>query len=250
MDKTEYLSNIPSSVIQTIYKCLSEAVGEDYQEAESHLNLETHISKPFLIWDLTYRNLINAFSDGNVLYSTKKQGMWEIMLLYDKNSKLLFSFMKDTRFRTIRQSKRGKQPQYIRAVLTLNAKLQAKVKQQRMFDDNLEDTSEITLLLDNLCMNFTEQVLNEAQHHALIVFSTSFGRITSLQANILDRNLDVVEERDWLDTTKPVMSNEVETTDKGNVANNQPILTDKAKRRLEQKELVELKSTEKDAVLS
>lgn len=250
MDKQSDLATVSTEVIQKIYQCLFQAVGEDYQEAESHLNLETHVSKPFMIWDLIYRNLIHIFSGSNMLYSTKKRGMWEIMLLYDKDSKMLLSFMKDTRFKTIQNKKRGQRPQYIRAVLTLNSDLQAEVKQQRLFiNEEVVDDSELEVLLDKLCMNFLEPVVSEILHHTLIVFSTNYGQIASLKACVLDKDLDVVDERDWLGCVKPILSNEVGKATKEDALRKQPVITEKAMRRIKQKELVGLKSDEekKDA---
>ena len=247
MDKQNGLDNVSTEVIQKIYQCLFQAVGEDYQEAENHLNLETHVSKPFMIWDLIYRNLIHIFSGSNVLYSTKKRGMWEVMLLYDKGSKMLLSFMKDTRFKTIRNVKPGQRPQYINAVLTLNSNLQAEQKQQKLFvDEEINDCSEFKTLLDELCMNFLEPVVGEIQHHALIVFSTDYGQITSLTAYVLDKDLDVVSERDWLDCARPIMSNTVEKATEEDISHKQPVLTEKAKKRIKQKELVGLKSNEEE----
>lgn len=243
------LSSVSSDVIQKIYQCLFEAVGEDYQEAESHLNLETHVSKPFLIWDLIYRNLIHTFTGSNVIYSTKKRGMWEVMLLYDKCSKTVLSFIKDSRFSAIRKAKAGQQPQYIRALLTLNSGLQAKRKQQRLFPDHVfrDDSSELAVLLDDLCKNFMEPVLGEIPNHVMVAFSANYGQITSLKAYVLDKDLDAVDEEDWLERSKPILSNEVvKATDETLIK--QPRLKKKAMERVHQKELVGLKQSkdEKD----
>lgn len=248
MGQQHDLDKIPAEVIQNIYQCLFQAVGEDCQEAESYLGLKTHISKPFMKWDLIYRNLIRIFSDSNVLYSTKKRGMWEVMLLYDKNSKMLLSFMRDTRFKNIQKAKRDHQPQYMRALLTLNSDLQSEVKQQRLFvDENTStdgDTQQLKELLNALCMGFMEPVIGEIKHHALVVFASNYGQITSLRACILDSDLDVVSEQNWLNVSKPIMSNEVEKVSKDDTKHKHPELTERAKQRIKQKELVALKVDE------
>lgn len=244
MDQQNDLDRISTQAIQKIYQCLFQAVGEDYQEAESYLELETRISKPFMIWDLINRNLIRNFSESNVLYSTKKRGMWEVLLLYDKDSKMLLSFMKDTRFKDIRKAKQGNQPQYIRALLLLNQNLQAKIKQLALFDipEFDCDNTQLKILLDSLCANFMEPVISKVKHHALIVFSSSYGQLTSLKAYVLDSDLDVVSEKDLLDVSKPIMSNEIDKVSKYDMKHNQHKLTEKANRRLKQKGLIALKS--------
>lgn len=248
MNKLNNLDNISPEVIQKIYQCLFQALGEDYQEAESHLNLETHVSKPFLIWDLIYRNLIQVFSESNVLYSTTKRGMWQVMLLYDKSSNMLLSFMKNMRFKTIRQGKLDEQPQYIRALLTLNADLQAKNIQPKLFEyeSNIDDCddSELNELLNELCLNFSEPIKSEIKHHALVVFSADFGAINELKAYVLDKNLDVVAGQDWLSRVKPILSNEVERATTEEVSRKPLELTDKSMQRIKQKELVGLRDNE------
>ena len=48
------LDGISLDVKQKIFECISQAVGEDRQEADAHLGLRTHVSGPFLNWDLIY----------------------------------------------------------------------------------------------------------------------------------------------------------------------------------------------------
>lgn len=63
------LDGISQDVKQKIFECISQAIGEDRQEADAHLELRTHVSGPFLNWDLIYRNLMNSFGNENVKYS-------------------------------------------------------------------------------------------------------------------------------------------------------------------------------------
>lgn len=229
---------------QKIFECLSQAIGEDRQEADAVLDLKTHVSDAFLNWDLIYRNLINAFTKGNLLLSTSKRGMWEVLLLLDEQSGLLLSFMRDTRFKTIKKSKHKNQPQYIRSLVSLNAELQAANKQQSLFDaDEPEDETQLSHILNELCAGFEQKIDSTVANHTLVVFSNHYGRIDSLKAYILDRDLDVVYEQDWLDSVKPIMSNAIETVDhKDN--HHAPVLKQKALERLHEKELVALKEQE------
>lgn len=89
------------------------------------MELKTHVSGPFLNWDLIYRNLINAFGSDNVniKWSTTIRGICTVLLLYDVESGLLISFMQDTRLESIKHLKEKKQPQYIRSLIALNNEL-------------------------------------------------------------------------------------------------------------------------------
>lgn len=69
--------------------------------------------------------------------------------------------------------------------------------------------------------------------------------LSSLKAYILDKDLDVVCEQDWLNTVKPVMSNTIETAEQ---SHDGPALSlkPKATKRLKEKELVALKEQESE----
>ena len=69
--------------------------------------------------------------------------------------------------------------------------------------------------------------------------------MSSLQAYILDCDLDIVEQQNWLDMAKPVMSNEIETAEQ---EHNKSTITLKSKAtdRLKEKGLVALKEKEKE----
>lgn len=69
--------------------------------------------------------------------------------------------------------------------------------------------------------------------------------LSSLKAYILDKDLDVVCEQDWLNTVKPVMSNTIETAEQ---CHDGPALSlkPKATKRLKEKELVALKEQESE----
>ena len=56
------LNSISQDVKQRIFECISQAIGEDKQEADAHLELRTHVSSPFLTWVLIYRNLMNSLN--------------------------------------------------------------------------------------------------------------------------------------------------------------------------------------------
>lgn len=243
MNKT-LLDAVQQKNKQKIFEYLSQAIGEDRQEADAILGLHTHVSDPFLNWDLIYRNLINAFSESEVKYSICKRGMWEILLLYEKSSGLLLSFMRDTRFQAIKKLKVNNQPQYIRSLILLNSELQASEKQQSMFEiSESEDEIHLKRILDELCAGFEEKIDDTLVKHALVVFSNQCGGLSSLKAYVLDHDLDIVCEQDWLDAVKPVMSNEVETANDRSVSHS-PVLKQKSLDRLHKKELVALK--EKD----
>ena len=184
------------------------------------------------------------------MYATKKRGMWEILLLYDKESNMLLSFMRENRLKNIRKANQKLQPQYIHALLMLNQRLQAKAKQQTLFDmEKLDrDDRQLLTMLNSLCENFNEPIMGSIGHHALVVFATNSGQLCSLKAYVLDSDLDIVSEQDWLDQSKPIMSIAIDSVSKDDEKRIQRPLTKKATERLKQKELVAAKALEESSI--
>lgn len=213
------LEKFKPEIIQKIFECLSQAIGEDSQEAKFYLNLIPNmaVSAPFLNWDLFYRNLIKTFDDENVIYSVTRRGMWVVLLLYDIESGLVFSFMKDIRFNTIKRSKNKKIPKYIRSLINLNSELESQNKQLTFLSDSKDqddcDKSELIKILNDLCSNFVDSIDYALSRHVIITFSDLYGRISSLNAYVLDNDLDIVYEQDLLNVVKPVMSNGIDIVD-------------------------------------
>ena len=236
------LDSVSKKVKQKIYECISQAICEDRKEANAVLDLRTHVSDPFLNWDLIYRNLMNSFPMDNIVYSSKKQGMWEVLLLCEENNGILISFMKNTRFKSIKNSKSRNQPKYIQALLTLNSDLQAKEKQESFFEINEnEKVSELLKKnLNEMCLGFGKGS-DEFKRHILVVFSNDYGNLSSLDAYILDRDFDIVYEQNWLNDTKLIMTTLIEGNEKSNTQNNHLVLKRKSYERINNKELVTLK---------
>jgi hypothetical protein len=240
------LDSIPKHIIQKIFQSIFSAGGEDYQEAENYLDLQTHISKPFVKWDLFHRNLIRNFSESKVLFSSNKRGMWEVLLLYERESRMLLSFMSDARFKEIQRNEPEARPKYIQALTLLNEKLDAKRRQKALFDaeESDGDTEELRTLLNSLCNGFTEPVDDQINHHVLVVFSSNYGQVTSLKAYVLDSDFGIVYEQDWLDKAKPILSIEVGKISRDETEYIKPKLTAKATKRMRPKELVSLRTSD------
>lgn len=239
------ISQITGATVQSIFQCLSQGFGEDYLEADSHLGLITHVSKSFLKWDLFNRNLFIQFASGDILHSFYKRGMWELTLLYSHESNLLMSFMSKNRFRSIQNKRKKEWPLYLRALLTLNAHLQAAIEQQRFFEDDESENQEyFAHLLNMMCSSLGENGDHTNWRHALVVFDPKYNQISSLNAYVLDANMEIVEECNWLNVVKPVIPNMIETMAQSVTVSKQPILKEKALARMHKKQLVSLKSGE------
>lgn len=246
---SDLLDKISQPVRQTIFECISQALCEDLQEANAYLDLKTRISKPFLRWDFINRNLITEFGKDNVKvkYATAVRGMWTVLLLYDVESGLLISFMSNTRLEAIKHLKDDERPKYIRSLIALNRELHALNEQVTFFEETkcsyVQNEADWIGIFDSLCAGFDCQINHSELNHIIVSFSSNFESLSSLKASVLDGNFKTVEQQNWFDMAKPVMSNEVETVE---CEHDKPTITlkSKAKDRLKEKGLVEIREKE------
>ena len=206
------LDGIPAKNRQEIYECISQAIGCDLQETTAKMEARTQTAVPFIKWDLVYRNLMNYFDSENLLYSSVKRGCWVVLLLYYPELDLLLSFMKKKRFSSLRASNSKKRPAYLKALVSLNSKIQADYQQESFFEGtSCAVNPEAVKILGELCQGFNSPVNKENLKHAVVVFDENGHRITELNAYILNGSFEILCHLDFLEKVHPVMDNSIES---------------------------------------
>lgn len=243
------LNRIPRSFIETVYRGIEQAHAKDYPEYEQSANLVTHNAKSFQQWDYLNRNLKQALDDDNVVFFSQKQGMWEFILIYEKESNMLISLMRETRFKTLQKSWKRQKVQYIETLLQLNYDFQAPNKPLDLFpcDKNPILNEKAAVLLDSICATLKKANIEQIHNHVLVVFDTAFGQLGTLNAYILDSDFEAVERFNWLNFCKPSLDLPEQVSEE---EHNQikPKLTEKAQKRIKEKSLVALRSLENSVI--
>ncbi len=243
------LFTIPSELIQDVYQCMDQGFFEDYSEAEGKLGFVTHNSRAFLRWDLFNRNISLRIPSTKRICKFPKRGTWELNLLFELEQKIVISFMSQQRYSQILKARHTKWPQYLQALLMLNVELHAPIKQTRMYDEDEPNTLYCMQILDNLCSGIDNKNNQSSWRHILVVFDAKYGRIASLVAYLLDRDMDIVEQQDWLNVVKPIISNTIDTVEPDVLSIPKTILKPKALKRIQHERLVSLR-IEKGHIIS
>lgn len=237
MANTELLNSILDHWKQNIYEALFQAMGEDYQAIRASMDLQTNNSGPFTKWDLAFRNLISFFKRENIPYVISQRGSWSFILVYDEINNIVISFMRKSRYKTLTESHGQKNPQYISELLELNKNLES--RQPSLFDEkgnnnNIQISDKLREALNELCINWKERRNN--LRHVLVVFDYQSNAIQFLKAYLLDKRMNIIEENNWLEAVKPVISNEIsEVTDASVVDNSNVMLNKKSFERIKDK---------------
>lgn len=199
------LENLSPELPQLIANSITLASGADINEIYRGQNFKTHNSKPGLIWDCIIRN-ISAQLPNDVLSSIAKCGTWEILLLYCQRSKTLITLMRNTRFNDLKNGSKKDLPHYLKAILSLNRDLDADSDQLSLslFDaKNYEEDFHHHVLA--LCSGFEFSVAHEVERHALVVFETDLGILSSLDVYAMTPMMEKAERLDWLNLSKPII---------------------------------------------
>lgn len=227
--------NIP--FFQKIYVAVSEARAEDYQEFISSRKLVTNNHKMSLMWDLTNTNIKERLISEDIEIAVAKQGCWGFLLILDKKENCLYTLMNNKRFEEIILNPK-KAPLYLQALVILNEELG--FANTPLFD--FEDNNKLKLLLNKLCNNFLSNNDFSKIHYNIITFSTENDSVTSLELNILDKELNQLKRINLTDLIRqPIMPNNV---NESNFVENQiPMLKlkKKAETRKGEKEKISIK---------
>lgn len=189
---------VDSKIKAIITQCISDAVGDKIREDVRLHGLRTQNSIPTRIWDLLNTDLCHHFNSPDCMAYTSKRGPWEMILVYEKQSGFLYTFMREKRFTEIRAKvgKRRRMHYVDMLVRHLNPDLRAPVGQMSMFPVHFDDETQLAESVRTLLANLLEDGA-VVRRHVLVLFESARFILTSVRAVMVDTNLDIVIEQDW-----------------------------------------------------
>lgn len=240
---------ISSEVRDTIMRSISEAVGDLIKEDVRRNRLRTHNGNGGRIWDFLNTELCEGFDSPDCMAYVTQRGPWEMVMVYERESKRLFTFMREARFATIRKETCKRRRMHYLDMLTrhLNKDLLAPVGQTTMFENEFVDQDDLHELVSRLLRDLQRDGVI-IERHVLVLFESQNYQLTSARAVMLDSNLDIVAEENWsskITAQDSVIADVVEApNDPANDPNHGLRLTSKAAAR--KKEKVRLKENESE----
>ena len=189
---------VDSNIKAIITQCISDAVGDKIKEDIRLHGLKTQNSTPTRIWDLLNTDLCRHFNGPDCMAYTSKRGPWEMILVYEKQSGFLYTFMREKRFSEIRAKvgKRRRMHYVDMLVRHLNPDLKAPIGQTSMFPIHFDDEAQLAESVQALLVNLLEDGA-VVRRHVLVLFESSRFILTSVRAVMVYTNLDIVAEKNW-----------------------------------------------------
>ena len=226
--------NISDDFIKKVVSCINSAVTDDIIQdtRQANMNRSTMNSYSFRIWDLINRNVCNTFNgDPNVVVGFTKRGIWNFTPIFDKKTSMLFTLMREERFRAVKYDKRNREHYVYELARIFNVDLEPQQQSFFELDSNLEKTKGSVRRVCNDLLISTEMV----KHHAIVLFSSHDGLLNSVRFCMINCNFEECETMSWNDYIGVSESIVVEQTTNDDHKQNNPTMglsyTPKAKKK-------------------
>lgn len=190
--------DIPVALAQEIVSKMYAVGDEMRMEARRNIyTTQNHVKSKF--WDILNTRICEALNSPNCMSVVKRRGFWELVLNYYKPSGLIFTFMREQRFKTLQTEikKRGRMTYVDLLVRHLNRNLLAPIGQMSIFPVEFSDEAQLSDKVQSLLSSFQNED-TFISHYVIILFDCdSSYELRQVRAVLVDPNLDVVEEIPW-----------------------------------------------------
>lgn len=196
------LDHIGFSVSPQIRNCIiqstSDAVGDLIKEDVRRYRLRTRNGNAGRVWDFLNTSLCESLDSPDCMTYVVNRGPWEMVIIYEKKTKRIYTFMREARFATIRHDTPKRRRMHYLDMFTrhFNSDLLAPIGQTHMFTKEFADEHELSELVGKMlyALQADGAVIDR---HVLVLFDCRNYQLTSIRAVMIDSNLDIVAEEDW-----------------------------------------------------
>ena len=213
------------ALIAKMVRCIEDAVGDDIRADIRQHDLQTKNSVPSRIWDLLNTNIIKTLDTEDCTIAKAHRGPWEMLVVYEKSTHCIFTFMREKRFAELRNRQHKRRCMHYIDMLArqFNADLLADQQQLSLFPNTFSDEDRLPELVQTMLSDL-EGGVEVVRHHVLVLFDTVGYQLTHVRAVMVTPSLDIAQnsEQDWSQYIAADESTVVEKVPNSNVPGNQP----------------------------
>lgn len=221
--------DVVEKIVDAIYNAVTTDIAEDLQRAGLYEKTSNSVSQR--IWDLINRNITNIQLP-NLITGYTHRNPWNIVTAFDKSTAVLYSFMREARFKEIAKHQQ-KHVHYLQA-LTSGFNNDVEVEQMSFFSEEQPDQFEVARTIHQIVedLNIPETIV---RGHVLILFESKHEILHGVRACLVNGDLDICASIDLshlIAASSPVVVDEaVIPESKANDSAQKLRLTPKAKKR-------------------
>lgn len=217
--------NFKPELISTIVRCVEDAFGDDILADIRRHDLQTKNSIPSRRWDLLNTNLIKNLDIEDCPIIITKRGPWEMVVVLEKSTQCILTFMREKRFSELCKSKRNRQNMHYIDMLSqhFNKDLRSNQQQLNFSHYTFSDENRLAEQVQEMLHDF-ESNSEIIRHHVLILFETVGYQLTHIRAVMLTPSLEIAQnsEQDWSQYIASDESTVVEKVTNPSAPGNQP----------------------------
>lgn len=234
-----------TQIVAAINTAISENIYEDYQRSElDHLKSNSFYQR---IWDYINNNL-SKIDLPNITGGFTKHGLWNAYSLFDKETGLIYSFLREKRFYEIARKITAYPQHYVRVLAAQgNSDLQPT---QMTFFSMEPDQTKSEYIFEQVCSNLMITP-DMVKGHRVILFNGYNGILTSVQCCMVDWAFEIHDSIDltsYINVYEPVIVEEIsDPISKTNNPSQGLKLKPKAKEKIALKNNLDLKKEENNS---
>jgi len=204
MNKTSLCDEIKTDpLIRTVVACIKQATDDDVKRYLDEFHPGTTNGLPHQIHDWINGHLRDHVTSNKVYTMEIKRASWRGRLIIDEEHKYVYSIMRIDRLKSLRKEKRNS-PHYLHTIVgSLNKELEAENKQLSIEAYDYSRFSQEELESDYTRLFGNKVNPSEGYKHCLILFATRKTELYDVRLCIVDKDLDVVEDKPLIDFIKP-----------------------------------------------
>lgn len=184
---------------------------ERFNEHMGNTGTVTNMGYTGTKWDMINTECRDALPEKKYDVVVCKRGVWQLILMYDKDTKTLYTLMKEKRYEEVCKTVKSNKVHYLEAIATVNKGLVEERQEQIAFFEGFNE-----LKVEKM-KNTVEQLLNkidgEVKKHVLITFTDKSLELCSISALIVTPSLQILCKEDWTEYIEPKYSLDVSTID-------------------------------------
>lgn len=190
---------------------------EKFEEYISNNKTITKIGHMGTKWDMINTECQKAMLKSEYDVVVCKRGIWQLLLMYDRNTNTLYTLMKEKRYEDLCKTVKGNKVHYLEAITTVNKDLlKEKHEQVTFFEEfNKLKMEKMETTLKQLLNNIDGQV----KKHVLITFTDKNLELYSISALIVTPSLQILHKENWTEYIEPKYSLDSNNIDINNYEN-------------------------------
>jgi electron transfer flavoprotein alpha subunit len=145
-------------------------------------------------------NLLRKLETENCTVAIAHRGPWQMLVIYEKTSHCIITFMREKRFAELCKAQRRRSHMHYLDMLAkqFNKDLQANQQQCSLFPHSFSDENLLPELVQTLLSDLGGDV-TVVRNHVLVLFETSGYQLSHIRAVKITPNLDIAQncDQDW-----------------------------------------------------